>query len=57
MEYTDWRIDHDSPAYRGTLYLIRECFNNNGMEMGRERKLINVEEIPIYIKEKGEIND
>ena len=53
MEYTNWRIDHDSPAYRGTLYLIRECFNN-GMEMGRERKLINVEEIPIYIKQKGE---
>ncbi len=52
MKYTKWKIDLDRDSYRGTLYIIRTCYNNNDIELGIERKLINVEEIPIYIRER-----
>ena len=47
MEKSSWKIDHDSPAYRGTLYIIRSW--SNGLT---ERKLINTDQIPFYIRSK-----
>ncbi len=52
MKYSSWKIDLDRTSYRGTLYIIRKCFNSDGTDLGRERKLINVEEIPIYIRKQ-----
>ena len=47
LEKSSWKIDHDSPAYRGTLYIIRSW--SNGLT---ERKLINTNQIPFYIRSK-----
>ena len=47
MDKSSWKIDHDSPAYRGTLYIIRSW--SNGLT---ERKLINTNQIPFYIRSK-----
>ena len=46
---SSWKIDHDLPSYRGTLYIKRE-WNINGKPNLTERKLINSSEIPFYIQ-------
>ncbi len=47
MKKGSWKIDYDSPSYRGTLYIIRSW--SNGL---KERKLINTNQIPFYIRNK-----
>ena len=44
-----WKIDHDLPSYRGTLYIKREWGIGDKPNL-IERKLINSSEIPFYIR-------
>ena len=44
-----WKIDHDLPSYRGTLYIKREWVIGDKPNL-IERKLINSSEIPFYIR-------
>jgi len=44
-----WKIDHDLPSYRGTLY-IKRAWVIDGKPNLTERKLINSSEIPFYIR-------
>ena len=44
-----WKIDHDLPSYRGTLYIKRKWVIDDKPNL-TERKLINSSEIPFYIR-------
>jgi hypothetical protein len=50
MKKTRWKIDETRDGYRGTLYIIRKWKSYDGKPDLIERKLINVSDIPFYMK-------
>ena len=50
MKKTNWKIDKNNNSYRGTLYIIREWIFKDNKPNLIEKKLINVSDIPLYIR-------